>query len=135
MNKRDYEKAIEREAEGWPGVSVEFANPTGKGHPKAKFTFEGKMLAHPYAATPSDSAFGIHQCLGDMRRVMKKLGAVRTKPEPTKDEDEAPYRKPNDGAAKRVIERVSDPVELKPTVAELPANECASATGTSPIGR
>lgn len=118
MNKRDYEQAIEREVENWPGVQVEFANPTGKGHPKAKFTFEGKMLSHAYPSTPSDASFGIHQCLGDMRRVMKKLGAARSKPEPTKDEDEAPYRKPNDGAAKRVIERHSEPVEQKPTVAE-----------------
>src|SRR3546814_12217333 len=69
--------------------------------PKAKFTFGGKMLSHPYAGTPGDSAFGIHNMLGDMRRTMKKLGAVRSKPEPTKDEDEAPYRKPNDGREKR----------------------------------
>src|SRR3546814_11433035 len=39
--------------------------------------------------------------LGDKRRTMKKLGAVRSKPGPTKDEDEAPYRKPNDGREKR----------------------------------
>lgn len=118
MNKRDYEKAIEGEVLNWPGVSVEFANPAGKGHPKAKFTFDGKMLAHAYPATPSDSAFGIHNCLGDMRRCMKKLGAVRDKPEPSKDEDEAPYRKPNDGAAKRQPIRVSEPTDPKLTVAE-----------------
>jgi hypothetical protein len=91
MNQRDYEKAIESEVEQWPGVAVEFA--AGGKHPKAKFTFDGKMLAHSYASTPSDGAFGVHQMLGDMRRVMKKLGAQRAKPEPSKDEDEAPYRK------------------------------------------
>lgn len=110
MNKRDYEKAIEAEVENWPGVAVEFVNPTGKGHPKAKFTFDGKMLSQSYAGTPSDAAFGVHQMLGDMRRCMKKLGAERAKPEPTKDEDEAPYRKPNDGRAKR-----PDPVQREPS--------------------
>lgn len=92
MNRRDYEKAIEREIEEWPGVTVEFAD--GGKHPKAKLSFGGKMLSQTYAGTPSDGAFGVHQMLGDMRRAMKKLGAARTKPEPTKDEDEAPYRKP-----------------------------------------
>lgn len=101
MNKRDYEKAITTEVENWPGVEVEFVNPTGKGHPKAKFSYEGKMLSQAYASTPSDAAFGVHQMLGDMRRCMKKLGATRDKPEPSKDEDEAPYRKPNEGRAKR----------------------------------
>lgn len=118
MNKRDYEKAIESEVENWPGVTVEFVNPTGKGHPKAKFTYEGKMLAQAYAGTPSDAAFGVHQMLGDMRRTMKKLGAARAKPEPTKDEDEAPYRKPNDGRAKRPDPIKRDPAPPIPDVAD-----------------
>jgi hypothetical protein len=98
MNRRDYEKAIEREIEEWPGVTVEFAD--GGKHPKAKLSFGGKMLSQTYSGTPSDGAFGVHQMLGDMRRAMKKLGATRTKPEPSKDEDEAPYRKPVDQPAK-----------------------------------
>lgn len=118
MNKRDYEKAIEAEVENWPGVTVEFVNPTGKGHPKAKFTYEGKMLSQAYAGTPSDAAFGVHQMLGDMRRCMKKLGATRTKPEPSKEEDEAPYRKPNDGRAKRPDPVKRDPAPPKPDVAD-----------------
>ena len=106
MTKKDYEDAIRKEVEHWPGVQVEFVNPTGKGHPKAKFTFtpaEGDplVMSRPYAGTPSDATFGVHRMLGDMRRAMKSLGAARDKPEPSKDEDEAPYRKPNDGAAKR----------------------------------
>lgn len=106
MTKKDYEDAIRKEVEQWPGVQVEFANPTGKGHPKAKLTFtpeggEPLTMSRPYAGTPSDATFGVHQMLGDMRRVMKQLGAERAKPAPSKDEDEAPYRKPNDGAAKR----------------------------------
>lgn len=116
MNNRDYEKAIEREVEEWPGVTVEFT--TGGKHPKAKFTFDGKMLSHGFASTPSDGAFGVHQMLGDMRRVMKKLGAARSKPEPTKDEDEAPYRKANDGAAKRPSPVKGERAEPKPDVAD-----------------
>ena len=118
MNRRDYESAITREVENWPGVGLEFTDPTGRGHPKAKFSFEGKMLSHAYPGSPSDSAFGIHNCLGDMRRVMKKLGAVRAKPEPSKDEDEAPYRKPNDGAAKRPNPVKSDPTPVAPDIAD-----------------
>ena len=111
---KEYEKAIKAEVEHWPGVQVEFVNPTGKGHPKAKFTFtpaEGDPLtmSRPYAGTPSDAVFGVHRMLGDMRRAMKSLGAERDKPEPTKDEDEAPYRKPNDGREKR-----PDPVKREP---------------------
>lgn len=99
MNKRELEDAIEKEVAHWPGVTVEFTN--GGKHPKAKFWFDGNMLARPYPGTPSDSAFGLHNCLGDMRRVMKQLGATRDKPEPSQEEDEAPYRKPNDGADAR----------------------------------
>lgn len=118
MNKRDYEKAIESEVENWPGVTVEFVNPTGKGHPKAKLTYEGKMLSQAYAGTPSDAAFGVHQMLGDMRRAMKKLGASRAKPEPSKDEDEAPYRKPNPGRAMRPSPIKHDPAPAVPDVAD-----------------
>jgi hypothetical protein len=103
---KEYEKAIGAEVQHWPGVQVEFV--TGGKHPKAKFTFtppgddaEPLTMSRPYAGTPSDAVFGIHRMLGDMRRAMKSLGAARDKPEPTKEEDEAPYRKPNDGAAKR----------------------------------
>lgn len=99
MNQRDLEKAISREVENWPGVSVEFV--TGGKHPKAKLTFDGKMLNQPYSGSPSDSAAGIHNLLSDVRRQMKKLGASRTTAEPSKDEDEAPYRKANDGKEKR----------------------------------
>lgn len=116
MNQRDYEKAIEREVEDWPGVTVEFT--TGGKHPKAKLSFGGKMLAQTYAGTPSDAAFGVHQMLGDMRRAMKKLGATRTKPEPSKDEDEAPYRKPNDGATQRPSPVKGEAAKPKPTVAD-----------------
>jgi hypothetical protein len=117
MRNKDYEDAITAEVENWPGVTVEFA--AGAKHPKAKFTFNGKMLSHGYAGTPGDSAFGVHQMLGDMRRVMKKLGATRSKPEPTREEDEAPYRKRVEQPAKAdKAVRTPDPAKPKPTVAD-----------------
>jgi hypothetical protein len=116
MNQRELERAIEREVESWPGVTVEFV--AGGKHPKAKFTFEGMMLSRPYAGTPSDGAFGLHNALGDMRRVMKQLGATRAKPEPTREEDEAPYRKPNDGAAKRPDPVKHERAPVAPDVAD-----------------
>lgn len=110
---RDYAEAIEREvAEFWPGVTVEFVE--GGMHPKAKFTFDGKILSRPFAGTSSDSAFGVHRMLGDMRRVMKQLGAERSKPE-SKEEDEARYNKPNPGKEKR-----PDPVAREPVVQQDP---------------
>jgi hypothetical protein len=115
MTKKDYEDAISREVEQWPGVQVEFV--TGGKHPKAKLTYtpseEGAdplQMSRPYAGTPSDAARGVHQTLSDMRKVMKQLGATRAKPAPSQEEDEAPYRKPNEGRAKR-----PDPVKAGPT--------------------
>jgi hypothetical protein len=116
MNQRDLEKALEQEVERWPGVKVEFV-PGGK-HPKARYTFEGQMLSRPYPSTPGDSAFGIHNMLGDHRRVLKQLGAKRDKPEPSREEDEAPYRKPNEGKAKRPDPVAREPVEPKPDLAD-----------------
>lgn len=113
--KRELQEAIEREVAEWPDVAVEFAD--GGKHPKAKLTFGGKMLAVPFSGT-SGSGRIVHHTLTDVRRALRKLGAERPKPEPTPDEDEAPYRKPNDGRAKR-----PDPVQTEraapaPTVAD-----------------
>lgn len=117
MKNRDYQAAIEREVESWPGVTVEFSE--GGKHPKAKFKFDGKVLSRPFAGTPSDAAFGVHNMLGDMRRVMKQLGAQRAKPEPTKDEDEAPYRKPVQSASKaEKIATATEPAKVKPDLTD-----------------
>lgn len=125
MKNPEYEKAIEREVAEWPGVTVEFAQ--GAKHPKAKLTFNGKMLAVGYSGTPSDTAFGIHQMLGDMRRAMKKLGASRPKPEPTKEEDEAPYRKKVEQPAK--MDKVARHEEPKPRPADKIADGLRDAIG------
>jgi hypothetical protein len=99
MNRRELEQAIRDEVEEWPGVSVEFAE--GGRHPKAKLTFtppdgEPLMLSRPYPSTPGTQ--GLRSVLGDMRRVMKQLGAARSKPEPSAEETEKRYSKPNPGA-------------------------------------
>jgi len=116
MSRRDFEDAIKRETEFWPGVTVDIVD--GGKHPKAKFKFGGKVLSRPFSSTPSDSAFGVHQMLGDMRRTLRQLGAERSKPDPSRDEDEAPYRKPNDGAAKRPSPVKGEPAPVKESLAE-----------------
>lgn len=115
MNQRDIEKAIERELEEWPGTSVEFVN-SGK-HPKAKLKFLGLMMPVVFAGTPSDQR-SIPNCLADVRRALRKMEAQRTKPAPTREEDEVTYRKPNDGAAKRPDPVKAEPAKAKPTVAD-----------------
>lgn len=115
MNK-DYEKAIKAEVEHWPGVEVEFAQ--GGKHPKAKLKFNGKLLAAVFPATPGNTLHGIRQTLGTVRRTIKKLGAERSKPEPTKEEDEAPYRPKNDGKAKREMPISTGAGDTRSPVAE-----------------
>lgn len=115
MNQRELEKAIAAEVENWPDATVEFV--AGGKHPKAKLKFGGLLLALPFPGTPG-SVRSIHNTLGDVRKALRKLGAVRSKPDPSKDEDEAVYHKPNDGAAKRGSAVAAEPVEGKATVAE-----------------
>lgn len=114
MNRKEIEKAIERELEEWPGAAVSFVE--GGKHPRAKLQFGGKFLAISFSGTPT-SGRSIHHTLADVRRTLKKLGAERPKPTPSQDEDEAPYRKPNDGAAKREAPR-GDPAPVQPSLAD-----------------
>lgn len=116
MRNREYVEAIKDEVEHWKGVTVEFVEATKGGHPKAKFQFGGKFMSHPFASTPSDSAYGKVKMLGDMRRKMKALGAVRDKPEPSAADEEKQYSKPNDGAKMR-----PDPVQREPIKAGVPS--------------
>lgn len=119
MNTRkELEGAIEREvAEFWPGAKVEFAE--GGKHPKAKLTFNGKLLAVPFSGTSGSTRIVAHT-LADVRRALRKLGAERSKPDPTADEDEAPYRKKVEQPAKAdKVERASaQPTPSKPTVGD-----------------
>lgn len=138
MNRRDFEEAIRREVGNWPGVTVEFAD--GSKHPKAKFAFtpeggEQLIVSRPFAGTQSDASFGIHAMLGDMRRAMKSLGASRSKPEPSKDEDEAPYRKPNEGAAKRPDPVRREPAPIKDDLADKLVGAGAATAEQAEIAR
>ncbi|MEJ7831274.1 MAG: PD-(D/E)XK nuclease-like domain-containing protein [Nocardioides sp.] len=132
MNQRELEKAIEREVGEWPDATVEFK--TGGKHPKAKLTHGGKILNVVFPGTPGDSGRGVHNTLSEVRRALKKLGASRLKPEPTKDEDEAPYRKANDGAAQRPSPVVSVPAVARPTVAEQLGPIAGSAIAARDVG-
>lgn len=115
MTRKDYEKAILAEIERWPEATVEFVE--GGKHPKAKLSHGGKMLSVPYSGTPGTGG-GVHAMLGDVRRALRKLGAERDKPDPSKDEDEAPYRKPNDGKARRPSPVRVEAANVKPDVSD-----------------
>jgi hypothetical protein len=123
--KKELQDAITREVAEWPGATVEFVE--GGKHPKAKIKFAEKLLSVPFSGTSSDPNI-VHVTLGDMRRALKKLGAERPKPTPTKEEDEAPYRKPNDGAAKRPDPVARDKPAPEPTVAEKLVDAGAATT-------
>jgi hypothetical protein len=114
--KKELQEAIEREVSTfWPGAGVTFAE--GGKHPKAKLTFDGKIMPVAFSGTSGSSQI-VHHTLADIRRVLRKLGATRTKPDPTPDEDEAPYRKANDGAAQRPSPVKGEAAKPKPTVAD-----------------
>lgn len=116
MNRRELEDAIRDEVRQWPGVTVEFVE--GGKHPKAQFCFEGKQAARAYPGTPSDSSFGLHKCLGDMRRFVRQLGAVRSKPEPSKDEDERRYTRNDAGVDQRPDPVAREKVKGKPSMSD-----------------
>lgn len=108
--------AIMAEVEkNWPDCVVDIVE--SKGHPKAKLTFGGKIMNVVFSGTPGSSN-SVHHTLADVRRTLRKLGATRAAPDPTPEEDEAPYHKPNDGAAKRQPIMVSGPADPRPSVAE-----------------
>lgn len=117
MNSKGKEiaDAIKREVEEWPGAEVDIVE--SKGHPKAKLKFGGKIMPVTFSATPSSSR-SVHHTLADVRRALRKMGAERPKPDPTPDEDEAPYRPKNDGAAKRQIPTVTEKARPQPDVAD-----------------
>lgn len=142
MNRRDIEDAIQRELEEWPNCSVKFVE--GSKHPKAKLTYQDPENADPvmvsvtYPGTPS-SISSLPNTLADVRRSLRSLGAVRTKPDPSKEEDEAPYRKPNNGAELRENPVVAEPVAPQPDIkdqlvaAGVPVPETGTVTAPAVI--
>lgn len=122
MNKRELEKAIKDEVDEWPGLTVEFVAATGNGHPKMKLTFtpeggEPLMLSRAYPGTPSAQS-SLHKTIADVRRMARQLGATRPKPEPSPEETERRYSKPNDGAEKRPDPVAGERASIKPTVGD-----------------
>jgi hypothetical protein len=121
MNRRELEQCIKDEVAEWPGVEVEFGN--GGSHPKAKFTYTspdgGKpmILSRAFGGNQAHVAFP-HKMLADMRKVMVQLGATRQAPEPTKEETEKRYHKPNPGADLRPDPVQGEPATAKPDMAD-----------------
>ena len=113
---RQLAEAIEKEVGHWPEVKVTIVEAAK--HPKAKLEFGGMLLSVTFSGTTGDSFRGVHNCLSDVRKALKKLGAKRDKPEPTKDEDEAPYHKANEGAAKRPDPVKGEKAKARPDVAD-----------------
>lgn len=115
--KKELEEAITKEVDGfWPEATVTFAD--GGKHPKAKLAFGGKLMAVPFSGTSGSTRIVAHT-LADIRRALRKLGATRSKPDPTPDEDEAPYRKKVEQPAKAdKVARASEPAKAKPSMAD-----------------
>lgn len=127
------QEAIEREvAENWPGAEVTFAK--GGKHPKAKLAFGGKIMPVPFSGTSGSSRI-VHHTLADVRRALRRMGAERSKPDPTADEDEAPYRPKNDGAAKRPSPVRGEPATPKPDIADQLVNAGAATAEQAEIAR
>lgn len=120
MSKNETQDAIKKEIEEyWTGAVVEFVIGTGK-HPKAKLLFDGKIMSVPFSSTPSDSSRALLNMIGDVRRALKKMGAERTKPEPSKEDEAKQYQPVNKGKAKRTGPIRTERKDIEPvqTVAE-----------------
>jgi hypothetical protein len=116
MNKREIELAIRDEVAEWPGVSVEFEH--GGKHPQAKLMFGDLMLRRAFGGNQDRTPFP-HKTLADMRRVMIQLGAKRAAPEPSKEETERRYHKPNvEGVAKRPDPVARERAPVEPSIAD-----------------
>jgi hypothetical protein len=77
----DYTVSTEREVGEWPGVTVSFD--TTKRHCVAVLGYRGATRRVVFAATPSDSARGLQNHIGQIRKELKGLGASRRKQTPS----------------------------------------------------
>lgn len=112
--RSEFEDAIVKEVGEWPGATVEFE--MGGKHPVAILKFSGLSVKRPFAGTTSDSRFGKHRMLGDLRRALKSIMAERNKPESSADDgDDAQlsYRKPVDRSG---VKSKSELVAKEPVV-------------------
>ncbi len=75
---RDFQDAMLREVENWPGASITFHPPRTNGHPHAELTFRERRRKSFFSLSPSDNRARINQ-ITMIRRVLKELGAERLK--------------------------------------------------------
>lgn len=116
MNKREVEQAIRDEVADWEGVSVEFEH--GGKHPLARLEFGGLIMRRAFGGNQDRTPFP-HKTIADMRRVMIQMGATRNSAEPTQEETEKRYRKPNEeGVRQRPGPVAREPIEPEPSLAE-----------------
>lgn len=76
---REYDEAVERELRSWPGVSYEIT--ASAKHRRVVVSYRGQARPVSMPSTPSDSRYGVRNFLGDLRRVLRDLGAVREQQE------------------------------------------------------
>lgn len=81
----DFLAPTEREVEEWPGAAVSFT--TSKRHNVAVLSYQGNDRRVVFAATPSDSARGLANHIGQVRRELRGLGALRQKQQPSPHKD------------------------------------------------
>lgn len=108
---RSVRRAVEREAEGWVGVRVDFH--PGNKHPFMTITCNGKSRRIGMSATPKDQDTAAMEAVRDLRRALADMKAV---------ERPAPVRAPRD--PDKAHPRA--PVQRAPAKPEAETREAAS---------
>ncbi|HVK81963.1 MAG TPA: hypothetical protein VM915_15285 [Verrucomicrobiae bacterium] len=131
---REYDEAVEREMRSWPGVCYEIT--ASAKHRRVVVSYGGQARPVSMPSTPSDSRYGVRNFLGDLRRALRDLGAVREQQERSarREKHYAPARP----ASPPVI---TDPrpdglAELRDLYARMQAaNDCAAPEVVAPPRR
>lgn len=92
-----YHEAISKEVEEWPGAAVSFEK--GSKHPRAVLSFGDSSRFVVFPDTPGDTDRGILNCLTDVRRELRGLGAERAE----RQKATGPKRERNPGADQREL--------------------------------
>jgi len=79
MSSRDIVRAINREIEAWPGVTHYYER--GSKHPRIVLSYGGRSTFRTFAGSPSDGFRAGRNCISELRRTLRDLGAART-PQP-----------------------------------------------------
>lgn len=120
MSAREYEQWTQDEVAEWPGASVSFE--AGGKHNRAVLTFGDASRFVVYPSTPGDNTRGIYNKIGDVRRELAGMGAVRNKRvkstrEPSERNPGADMRQPVAGEPAPVM---PDPWEALQALASQP---------------